>query len=169
MRLAFGGAFLLVLMCQPAAAQDQQDAWVGCWGRVYDAAHLAKHKGQTVTGITAVIDPRTPAGEQDPGPHAARVAATLRGNAETLTTLAPARCAHGGDAATELRCVLDGFFIGQFRVERAGKNLKLVLRDRDGVVVVPGVDLGAFIRLTPENPEQAAFLLNPQPASACGD
>ena len=168
MRLAFG-ALLLGLMCQPVAAQDSQDAWGGCWGRVYDAAHLKKHPGQRVTAITAVIDPRTPAGEQDPGPYAARVAATLRGNTETFTTLAPARCAPDGEAGNQLRCILDGFFMGQFRLEQAGKNIKLVMRDGDGVVLVPGVDLGAFVRLTPANPEHAVFLLNPQPASACGD
>ena len=175
MRLVHAVLLVLLLGCQTTGAgaeetEDATDPWAGCWARKYDAAHLAKHPGQLVTAMTVAIDPRTPAGETDPGAYAARVAATLRGKAESYTTLDPARCGPVGASGETLRCFLDGFFLGQFSLERAGKNIKLVMQGvGDGVVLVPGVDLSAFIRLSPQNPEHAVFLLNPMPPSACGD
>jgi hypothetical protein len=176
MRLLRLTLLALLLGCQMAAAADPEDApaeeapdpWVGCWSRLYDQAHLNKHPGQLVTALTVAIDPRTSGESQGPGAYSARVAANFRGKPETYTTPYSARC---GTAGTDdrLRCFLDGFFVGQFSLERAGKNIKLALPDKgDSVALVPGVELSAFVMLTPQNPEHSVFLLNPAPKNVCG-
>ena len=71
--------------------------------------------------------------------------------------------------ADKLHCFVDGVFLGQFWLERAGKNIKLAMPDTDDeLVLVPGVELSAFVRLTPQNPEHALFLLLPAAATAYG-
>jgi hypothetical protein len=167
---------MLLLGCQMAAAADPEDApaeeasdpWVGCWSRLYDQAHLTKHPGQLVTAVTVAIDPRTSSGDKDQGAYSARVAANFRGKPETYTTPYSARC---GTAGTDdrLRCFLDGFFVGQFSLERAGKNIKLALPNKgDSVALVPGVELSAFMLLSPQNPEHSVFLLMPAAKNVCG-
>src|SRR3990170_8772415 len=100
MRFRQVGMLVLLLLGSEAAeaeeAEETKDAWVGCWARAYDAAHLAKHQGQLVTAMTIAIDPRTPAGDADPGVYGVRVAANLRGKSETYTTLSAARCGAAG-------------------------------------------------------------------------
>jgi hypothetical protein len=50
----------------------------------------------------------------------------------------------------------------KFWLEQAAKNVKLAMHDaNEDVVLVPGVDTSAFVRLTPQNPEHSAFLLMP--------
>ena len=166
----------LLFGCQMAAAADPEDApaeeaqdpWVGCWSRLYDKAHLTKHPGQLVTAMTVALDPRESSGDQGPAAYNARVAANFRGKPETYTTPYSARCATAG-TDERLRCVLDGFFAGQFSLERAGKNIKFALPDKtDSVALVPGVELSAFMMLTPQNPEHSVFLLMPAPRNVCG-
>jgi hypothetical protein len=176
MRLVGLTLLALLVGCQMAEAADPEDAsaeeapdpWVGCWSRLYDQAHLKKHPGQLVTAVTVAIDPRTAAGDKDAGAYSARVAANFRGKPETYTTPYSARC---GTAGTDdrLRCFLDGFFVGQFSLERAGKNIKLALPDKaDSVALVPGVELSAFMLLSPQNPEHSVFLLMPAAKNVCG-
>ena len=173
MRTGFLAVLALLVSCHGALAEDAPaavapDPWVGCWSRLYDQAHLKKHPGQFVTAVTVAIDPRTAAGDKDAGAYSARVAANFRGKPETYTTPYSARC---GTAGTDdrLRCFLDGFFVGQFSLERAGKNIKLALPDKaDSVALVPGVELSAFMMLTPQNPEHSVFLLMPAPKNVCG-
>jgi hypothetical protein len=166
---------MLLLGLSSGIAQDQngqpqatKDPWLGCWGRAYDKAHLAKHPGQLVTGFTVAIDARTPQGDADPGNYGARIAANFRGKTETYTGPETARCAPIGAQKDRLQCFVDGVFLGQFTLERAGKNVKISLKDKqDRLVLVPGVDVSGFIRLTPDNPEHSVFLLNPASDEAC--
>ncbi len=116
-------------LAEDAPAEEAPNPWVGCWSRLYDQAHLTKHPGQLVTAITVAIDPRTSSGNQGPGAYSARVAANFRGKPETYTTPYSARCGTAG-ADERLRCFLDGFFVGQFSLERAGKNIKFALPDK---------------------------------------
>jgi hypothetical protein len=151
------------------AAEAPKDPWLGCWSKVYDAAHLTKHPGQLVTALTLAIDPRTPKDESDPGAYRARIAASFRGNTDNFTGPEDARCAPVSATADKMHCFVDGLFLGQFWLERAGKNMKLAMPDTDDeLVLVPGVELSAFVRLTPQNPEHALFLLTPAAATACG-
>jgi len=56
---------------------------------------------------------------------------------------------------------MDGVFLADFWLEQAAKNVKLAMREpNENLVLVPGVDTSAFVRLSPQNPEHSAFLLN---------
>jgi hypothetical protein len=75
MRSASLALVALLFACPTAHAQDTEkaaaDPWLGCWTRVYDAAHLAKHPGQQVTQLTLSISEREPSGDKDPGKYLA--------------------------------------------------------------------------------------------------
>jgi hypothetical protein len=157
----------LLLVCHVARAQDMEetlDPWLGCWTRVYDAAHLAKHPGQKVTALTLSISAREPAGDNDPGKYLAKVTAKMRNAGDTYTNLNGARCTEASDRLT---CVTDGFYVGQFSLEPAAKNMKLMFQGGDHLALGPGVDLDAFAVLAAANPEHALFLLQPAQAAAC--
>lgn len=172
MRIAWFAVLALLFGCSAALAQDEgeteaaPDPWIGCWSRVYDAVHLAKHPGQKVAAMTLSISTREGASGDAPGNYLAKVTALLRDKPDTYSNPDGARCAVSGET---LSCFTDGFFIGKFSLERAGKNMKLVIRGTDEhLALVPGIDLSSFVVLSPENPEHALFLLNPAPAKACG-
>jgi hypothetical protein len=148
----------------PQPAPETKDAWLGCWTRVYDAAHLKQHPKQEVTALTLAIDARTPKGDADPGAYGARLAASFRGKTENYTSPETARCAPTSAAADRLHCLVDGFYLGQFSLERAGKNVKIVIKDKDDrVAFVPGIDPVPVVRLTADNPEHTVFVLTPTP------
>ena len=89
----------------------------------------------------------------------------MRGRPDVYSNLDGARCVA---SSGKLSCFTDGFFVGRFSLEPAGKNMKLAFREGEHMALVPGVDLAAFAVLSPTNPEQALFLLNPAPAKTCG-
>ncbi len=133
--------------------------------RVYDAVHLAKHPGQKVAAMTLSISAREGASGDAPGNYLAKLTALMRDKPDTYSNPGGARCVASGET---LSCFTDGFFLGKFSVERAGKNMKLAIRGADEhVALVPGVDLSSFVVLSPENPEHTLFLLNPAPAKTC--
>ena len=171
MRLALLTVLALVVGCSGALAQDAPaeeapDPWLGCWSRVYDAVHLAKHPGQKVAAMTLSIVTREGAGDNAPGSYLAKVTALLRDKPDTYSNLDGARCVASGD---RLSCFTDGFFVGKFSLEPAGKNMKLAIRGADEhLALVPGVDLGSFTVLSAQNPEHTLFLLQPAPAKTCG-
>jgi hypothetical protein len=132
---------------------------------VYDAAHLAKHPGQQVTQLTLSISEREPSGDKDPGKYLATITVKMRNGGDTYTNLDGARCS---EANGSLTCTTDGFYLGQFSLEPAAKNMKIALRGGDHLALIPGVDLDAFVVLSPDNPEHALFLLQPAPAKTCG-
>lgn len=165
MRLGFAAVFVVMLSCHSVHAEDTPDPLLGCWTHIYDAAHLNKHSGQKVTAMTLAISTREPAGDSDPGKYLAKVTAKMRNAGDTYSNLDGSRCSLAGD---RLSCVTDGFFVGQFSLEPAAKNMKLALHGTEHIALVPGVDLEAFVVLSPDNPEHALFLLQPAPAAACG-
>ena len=166
-------ALCVLLGTMTAFAQDEEegqeqpkteakDAWLGCWTKVYDAAHLKQHTGQLVTAMTVVVTARTPEGDEDKGNYLAEIRANFRNKPETYANQDGARCEAVGANKDKLHCVTDGVFLSDFWLEQAAKNVKLALRDaNEDVVLVPGVETAAFVRLTPANPEHAAFLLQP--------
>ena len=171
MRIVWLAVLALLAGYAPALAQDETteaapDPWLGCWARVYDAVHLAKHPGQKVSSMTLSISAREGASENAPGDYRAKITARMRDKPDTYSNLDGARCVASGD---KLSCFTDGFFLSRFSVERAGKNAKVAIRNADEhLALVPGVDLGGFIVLSPANPEHTLFLLNPAPAKTCG-
>jgi hypothetical protein len=168
MRLGVLAFLALLLVCHVARAQETEEApdpWLGCWTRVYDAAHLVKHPGQKVTALTLSISAREPAGDNDPGKYLAKVTAKMRSAGDTYTNLSGARCTVSGDL---LACVTDGFYVGKFSLIPAAKNMKLAFQGGGHLALVPGVDLDAFAVLSADNPEHALFLLQRAPAKTCG-
>ncbi len=181
MRLAWL-AVLAVLLAAPLASlsvraenespdessEEGPDAWLGCWTRAYDAAHLGKHPKQTVTGLTLSIESREPSGDSDPGPYLATVYGTFRGKPDIYAMPSGARCVVAA-AKDRLSCVTDGFFLSKFELIPAAKTMKLVLQGNDEhIALIPGVDTASFVILSPDNPEHSLFVLNPAPAKTCG-
>jgi hypothetical protein len=160
--LVMGGGALAEDVAEEEATSD---SWIGCWSRIYDAVHLAKHPGQKVSALTLAIAAREGASSEAPGAYRAKIAALVRDKQATFSNLDGARCV---DQGATLSCFTDGFFLGRFSIERAGKNRKLALRSAaDHLALVPGVDLGAFMVLSPDNPEHTVFLLNQAAAKDC--
>ena len=154
---------------EPADETAAADPFVGCWTRVYDSAHLAKHPKQAVTALTLSIGTRTPSGDSDPGMYSAKLAAKFRDKPDAYVMPSAARCAVKGSAKDHLLCVTDGFFIGRFALEPAAKAIKITMQGADQhIAVVPGVDTSGFILISASNPEHSVFLLQPAPAKSCG-
>jgi hypothetical protein len=172
MRTTWLFAFALLSLASGALAQDAPedeaaaDSWLGCWTRNYDAAHLAKNPAQKVTALTLTVVKRQEESSESPGTYSAKITASLRDSQETYSNLDGARCVVSDQT---LSCFTDGFFLGQFAIERADKNRKLELRGAGAhLALVPGIDLSAFVVLSPQSPEDTLFLLQPAPAKACG-
>lgn len=147
---------------QEQAKPEGKDPWLGCWNKVYDAAHLKQHPGQAVTAMTVVVTARTPEGDADKGNYLAKIRANFRNKTETYTNQDGARCEAVGANKEKLHCVTDSVFLSDFWLEQAAKNVKLAMREaNEDLVLVPGVETSAFVRLTPANPEHSAFLLQP--------
>ena len=150
-------------------AAEAPDPFVGCWTRVYDATHLAKHPKQLVTALTLAIATRTPSGDSDPGTYSAKLAAKFRDKPDIYVMPSGARCAVKGTDKDHLLCVTDGFFIGKFRLWPEAKTMKLAVQGGDQhIALVPGVDTSAFVLISDTNPEHALFMLQPAPAKSCG-
>jgi hypothetical protein len=165
MRVGAAALLAFLLFCQAAFAQDDTDPWLGCWTRIYDAAHLTKHPGQSVTAMTLAITSHSGEG----GDYRAKVTAKLRDKTDSYANLDAALCSVAGDAKDRLACAGNGIFMDQFRLQPAAKNMKLAMQgDNEHIALMPGVDISAFVLLSPGNPENALFLLQPAPGKACG-
>ncbi len=171
MRTGFLALMALLIVNTATLAEDvaeeeaDVDSWIGCWSRVYDAVHLAKHPAQKVAAMTLSVAPREGESDGAPGAYRAKITALVRDKQDTFANPENARCVEQG---ATLSCFTDGFFIGQFSIERAGKNRKLALRGAgQNLALVPGVDLGAFIVLSSQDAENALFLLQAAPAKSC--
>lgn len=171
MRAAWFAVLALLAGRSLALAQDEgtseeaPDPWLGCWSRVYDAVHLAKHPGQKVSSMTLSLTSRGESGNA-PGAYLAKITALMRDKPDIYSNLDGARCVASG---RKLSCFTDGFFVGRFTLAPDGKNMKLVFRgEEEHLALVPGADVAAFTVLSPKNPEHALFLLSPAPAKTCG-
>ena len=119
--------------------------------------HLAKHPGQKVAAITLSIAAREGASGDAPGDYRAKLTALMRDKPDTYSNPGGSRCVASGET---LSCFTDGFFLGKFSLEHAGKNMKLAISGADEhVALMPGIDLSSFVVLSPENPEHTLFLL----------
>jgi len=171
MRSGFVALIAVLIAGTAAVAEDAAedaadvDSWIGCWTRIYDAVHLAKHPAQKVAAMMLSVAPREGESDGAPGAYRAKITALVRDKPDTFANPENARCVEQG---ATLNCFTDGFFIGQFSIERAGKNRKLALRGAgQNLALVPGVDLGRFIMLSSQDAENALFLLQAAPAKSC--
>lgn len=97
--------------------------------------HLAKHPGQKVSALTLSIAAREGESNDAPGAYRAKITALVRDKQVTFSNLDGARCV---DQGATLACFTDGFFLGRFAIERAGKNRKLALRNEgEHLALVP--------------------------------
>jgi hypothetical protein len=151
---------LLPLFPGSLAEAEALDPWIGCWAHSYDAAHLKKHPKQLVRAMTLDVS------EGDSGGYHVDITVKFRNKKDTYTNFDGAECKLAGPNKDRLSCVMGGVFMGQFWLEPAGKNVKVAMHGEDEhIPLLPGVDTSKFVLLTPKNPEDALFLLNP---TACG-
>jgi|SRR5690242_3430904 len=164
MRSASLALVALLFACPTAHAQDTEkaaaDPWLGCWTRVYDAAHLAKHPGQQVTRLTLSISERKPSGDKNPGKYLATITIKMRNGGDTYTNLDGARCS---EANGSLTCTTDGFYLGQFSLEPAAKNMKIALGAAITWHSFP-VSIDAFVVLSPRQSRARAVPLAAGPS-----
>ena len=78
--------------------------------------------------MTVAIVAREGESSEAPGAYRAKITALMRDKQGTYSNLDGARCVDSGETLT---CFTDGFFLGRFLIERAGKNRKLALRGAD--------------------------------------
>ncbi|MGH6864038.1 MAG: hypothetical protein ACRECN_07160 [Methylocella sp.] len=148
-----------------------KEAWNGCFRRVYDAAHLAAHPGQTVKSIAVLMKPITGRPSNidrwwynKPWIANAKLIITLRGkkskyygyNAYCVATAAGLECPMEEDA-------------GDFTLALWGAGVKLVVsKDQDLRLARAGQisdESNVFVR--GNTSEDRTFLLPPAPAAAC--
>jgi len=172
----------VALLASPASAEEITPL-AGCYERAYDAAWLKAHRGQIVRRVTLLVTktsvPETP-GEKQPiladallvlwaGETAFSTIGAcywdkvgLACNASLSEVKAPL-CKSGGDGPRV--CRLPDTNPGVFEIAQKSAGLQFTIRER---LELPGpTDGRAFLYLSPDNPDNRAFLLQPAPASAC--
>jgi hypothetical protein len=159
----------------------------GCYERVYDAAHLAAHRGQLVVRATVLVKEPDAVEAAKRGPdHVpdAQLRLWVKGQKPSFDSFGACRPANGGlicqgslsaaeaDACKTSsdgihgNCRIDAADAGAFGVvARAGGLMVTVLR-RLELVPAP-YDGGPFLYLSPGNVENHAFVLKPAPEQAC--
>jgi hypothetical protein len=151
--LAFAAAFA------PSAPSLAADVWSGCYQKVYDAPHMAAHRGQTVTSLTVQLTPMKP---EPPWASSASLTFTLKGHT--------AKYLDGGDCST----AKDGLFCGMdedagaLTLARSGADLVVTITqdmrlDRAGQA--SDESTGPLIKAS--NREDRTFLLHPVAAGVC--
>jgi hypothetical protein len=146
-------------LAEDVAEEEDVDSWIGCWSRVYDAVHLAKHPGQKVSAMTLAIAPREGESDAAPGAYRARITALVR-DKQKPSQSDGARCVEQGALSSS---PMD--FHRRYRSTRQNRRPRCATPPP--FALVPGVDLGAFIVLSPDNPEHTVFLLNQAAAKDC--
>lgn len=130
----------------------------GCYERVYDARHLAEHKGQSVRRIIGTLVKSE--GEETPG-----TAATL--HLDVWFKGDQRKYDAGGGCAPQssgLRCGMDGD-AGSLNLSAAAKGMRLEIPSSISVET-EGEDEAVYKKVT--GPEHRVFLMQPVPAARCG-
>ncbi len=166
-RVFFVVAF--VELCGQTSSGFGKEAWNGCFRRIYDAAHLAAHPGQTVKSITVLIKPVT--GRRSDIDRwwynkrwiaNAKLIFTLRGmktkyyayNADCVANAAGLDCPMEEDA-------------GRFTLTRSGAGLTFVVIG-DLIMSRAGQDLlDSNVSVRANNSEDRTFVLLEAEADAC--
>lgn len=169
--------------CPAPARAGEVVPLAGCYERAYDAGWLKAHPRQFVGRATLLVTrtsvPETP-GETQPiladallvlwaGETAFSTIGAcywdkvgLACNASLSEVKAPL-CKSGGDGPRV--CRLPDTNPGVFEIAQKSAGLQFTIRER---LELPGpTDGRAFLYLSPDNPDNRAFLLQPAPASAC--
>lgn len=154
----------------------------GCYARVYDAAHLAGHRGQIVDHIAAEVSPRE---EPASTPFSVSLFVSVKGHPKSdFATLGA--CWEDGDSllcnaslSAEERglckrkndgvhaCRIDYGESGKFRVKLTPQGVLISIAERLELSGKDDREGGDYLYLSPGNVENHAFLLTPAPATAC--
>ncbi len=153
----------------------------GCYERVYDAAHLAAHKGQLV--VRAAISIAATKAFDQKGPHPivadgvlkfwlrgkdksfdSTGACSAEGNtlvcAGSLSAAEASTCRTGQDGLRQ--CRIDPGDAGGFKVEARPEGVMVSIPDRLELVREP-YDGGPYLNFSSSNAENRAFLLRKTP------
>jgi hypothetical protein len=159
---------------------------IGCYERVYDAAHLAAHKGQLVARATlsvksappewqtAKVHPSVATGDLKMWISGRKQSFDSSGNCSvqgdglfclgSLSAAEADECRSTGDGVRQCRIVSND---GSFQVERKAAGVLVTIRERLELVQAP-YDGGPFLYLSPTNMENHDFLLPKTTPEVCG-
>lgn len=170
------------VLALPAALAAAEPPLVGCYERVYNAAHLSAHKGQLVVRVTLSVTPAAPETRLD-NAHIAhgKLQIWLRGRKQSFDSHGACRAegdglmCDGGLSAAEAEtckskrdgvheCRMGGDDAGSFHITGKPQGVLVTIHERLELVPAP-YDAGPFLYLSPTNAENHAFLLNK--AEAC--
>jgi hypothetical protein len=176
--VALGGA-----LAAAGASAEELVPLAGCYERVYDAAHMKAHRDQIVRRVTLFVAktavPQTP-GEKQPILADALLAVWSGKTAfsavgacywervglvcnASLSAEETRICKTKADGVRDCRVSMTDS--GAFEISQKPEGLLLTVRER---LELPGpLDAGQFLYLSPDNPENHAFLLQPAPAASC--
>lgn len=185
MRRFYRTSVFTTAIMAPLLARAAEVPFAGCYERVYDAAHLAAHKGQIVTRATLLVKAtetpmKTPAGDIVADGD---LRMWVRGHKERFDTLGACATTAGGlscggsvSAAetdickvktTGLRdCRVDLGEAGGFEIANRPEGVVVTLKDRLELAPAP-YDGGPFLNLSGKDGENRSFLLKPAPAERC--
>ncbi len=157
----------------------------GCYERIYDAAHLAAHRGQLVVRATLSITPPPPETQED---KANRIVAEadlkmwVGGRQQSFNSLGVCRAqndgllCHGSLSAAEvdsctsmqdgLRECRIGPNDGWFQIDKMAAGVLVTIRERLELVQAP-YDSGPFLYFNPTNVENHDFLLLKMASEVC--
>lgn len=175
-------ALAICVAAPPAAAQPAP--FVGCYERVYDAAHLAAHRGQIVRRVKLKIGPTSiPKAEGGDRPPVVDAILEMRVSGARNGFTSIGACWADGDAlvcnaslSAEERplcktkedgvrdCRVSNDDAGSFRISQKGADLLVAVRER---LELSGPEGGPYLYLSPGNAENRAFLLKKAPADTC--
>jgi len=159
---------------------------LGCYERLYDAAHLAAHKAQLVVRATLSIK-SAPQEWQTDKVHPSVATGDLKmwvsgrkqsfdssGNCSvqgdgllclgSLSAAEADECRSAGDGVRQCRIVSND---GLFQVQRKAAGVLVTIRERLELVQAP-YDGGPFLYLNPTNMENHDFLLPRSTSEVCG-
>ncbi len=168
------GAFFVAQTANAAG----QPALAGCYERVYDTAHLSKHKKQFVVRATLSIKAAPPEAQADKAnPNAATgdLKLWVRGRKQSFESFGACESkggilvCNGSLSAAETRkcktktdgvrdCRIDSAQSGGFQIEANLEGVLVTIHPRLELVPAP-FDGGPFLSLSETNPENHAFSL----------
>jgi hypothetical protein len=185
MRLSWRGrlAAISLALCAAPASSEEIVPLAGCYERVYDAAWLKAHRGQIIRRVTLSVTktsvPQTPGEKQ---PILADAALAMWSGKTAFSTLSACfwervglvcnaalsaeetrLCKTKGDGVRDCRVSMTDS--GSFELAQRPEGLLVTIREQ--LELLGPMDGASFLYLSPDNPENRAFLLQPAPEAAC--
>jgi len=177
------GAALILMGVGANAGQAPEPPLVGCYERVYDAAHLSRHKAQLVERASLHVTAPQAYSPADAAPiiadgtlkiwvrksresfdsaGACRAEGSVLTCAGSLSAAEADACRSKRDGVHE--CRIDAGEAGSFKVKPRPGGVLVSVIQRLELVPAP-YDAGPFLYLSPSNAENHAFLLRQTPCN----